>query len=173
MKDLVSKNQGKRQLPARKRQGDDAFSLLHREVNRMFDEFSQGFGPSSRFWPKSLGMPEGPAGTWMPTVDVAETDGEVQVTAELPGMDEKDVRVELSDNALTLSGEKTFEKEEETKNLHRGERSYGSFRRTFPLPAEVDGDKVQAVFKKGVLTVTLPKTEPAPGKVKKVAVKAG
>ena len=175
LKDLVPKNLGKKLLPVqRRREEDDPFTHLHREMNRMFDDFSRGFGLSSNSWRSPFDMPEGgTAGGWMPRVDVAETDKEIKVTAELPGMDEKDVNLELSDNALAISGEKKSEKEEREKNYYRSERSYGSFHRSLALPDGVDRDKVEATFKKGVLTVTLPKTGAAQSKAKKISVKAG
>jgi HSP20 family protein len=103
-------------------------------------------------------------------VDVAEMEDEIKVSAELPGLDNEDIDVSLSDDVLTISGEKKEEKEEKGKNYYRSERSYGAFRRDIPLPSQVDADKVDAVFQKGVLTITLPKT--AEAKAKKVTVKA-
>lgn len=174
LKDLVPKSLTKKLSPARRSEEDDAFSRLHREMNRMFDEFSQGWGLSSRFWRTPFDMLEGGrAGAWLPTVDVSETEREVKVTAELPGMDEKDVQVGLSNGLLTLSGEKKTEREGKDGSVHRSERTYGSFHRTLALPAEVNPDKVEAVFRKGVLTVTLPKTASAQSRVRRVDVKAG
>ncbi len=96
-----------------------------------------------------------------PQFDVCETDDKIKVTAELPGMDEKDVDVTLENNVLTVKGEKKAEKEERKHNYYVSERSYGQFRRVVPLPMGIDEDKIKAKFKKGVLTVTLPKTEQA------------
>ncbi len=174
LKDLVPKNLAKKLLPARRREESDPFALLHREMNRVFDDFSRGLGWPSRLWRAPFDMLEGgSAAAWMPSVDVAETDKEVKVTAELPGLDEKDVNVEISEDVLTLSGEKKSEKEDRGKNYHRSERSYGSFYRAVSLPAEVDRDRAEAVFKKGVLTVTLPKTAAAQSKARKISVKSG
>ena len=92
-----------------------------------------------------------------PRVDVSETDTELKIEAELPGIDEKDVEVVLSDGRLTIKGEKKQEKEEKKKDYHMVERSYGSFARSIVLPFEADPDKVKATFAKGVLTVTVPK----------------
>jgi HSP20 family protein len=97
----------------------------------------------------------------MPQVDVDETAKEIRVTVELPGMEEKDLEVSLVEGALTIKGEKSEEHEEEKGDVHRSERQYGMFERTIPLPSEVDADKVQASFKKGVLKITLPKTKEA------------
>jgi HSP20 family protein len=124
-------------------------------MNRLFDQFFEGFdlGPFARH------------GGWesvaMPKVDVAETDEAIHVTAELPGMKEEDVEVTLSDGQLTLRGEKKAEQEDSGKNYHRVERSYGSFHRSIPLPSQVDESKVEAAFRDGVLSVTLPKTQTA------------
>ena len=106
----------------------------------------------------------------MPSVDVGETDKAFEITAELPGMDEDDIEVTLTDAGLTIKGEKKSEREETEKDYHRLERSFGSFQRFFAVPEEVDAAKIDARFKKGVLTVTLPKT--AKAKARKIKVKA-
>jgi HSP20 family protein len=108
-------------------------------------------------------------GDLVPRLDVSETEREIKVTAELPGMDEKDVNVTLEGDVLTLKGEKKAEAEEKGKNFHRVERTYGSFQRVITLPAEVDATKVTAGFKKGVLTVTLAKSPAA--QTRKIEVK--
>ena len=105
-------------------------------------------------------------------MDVAEDGKEITLTAELPGLDEKDVEILLSNNVLTIKGEKKSEQEKKEKDYYRVERSYGSFSRTIPLPEGIDADKVNASFKKGVLTVTVPKLPEAQKEVKKIAVKA-
>jgi len=107
----------------------------------------------------------------MPKVDVAETEDAIQVTAELPGLKEEDIEVSLADHNLVISGEKKAEKEEKDKNYHRIERSFGSFHRSVPLPAEVNGEKVDASFTNGVLKVVLPKTTPSPPAGKKIPVR--
>ena len=108
----------------------------------------------------------------MPRVDVAETEDKVQVSAELPGIDPENVDVSIAHDVLTISGEKREEREEKKRDYHRIERSYGSFRRSVPLPTEVDTDKAEAHFKNGLLTITLPKTEKARAR-KKITVKTG
>jgi HSP20 family protein len=97
--------------------------------------------------------------TWKPAVDVKETDEAYVLNAELPGLEKKDIHITLEDNVLTLSGERRFEKETDKDNYHRIERAYGSFTRSFSLGGGVDAEKVQATFKDGVLTMTVPKTE--------------
>jgi HSP20 family protein len=101
---------------------------------------------------------------WNPSVDVAETDAEIVVTADLPGVKKDDVDVTVDQNQLVISGERKQEEEESDKNYYRLERRYGSFRRAFVLPANADAERVKAAYKDGVLTVTIPKTEVSKGK---------
>lgn len=140
---------------------DNPFMSLHREMNRVFDEFFKRFEAE----PFAGLAPTGPR------ADVAETDDSVEVTVELPGLDEKDVEVSVTEDALTIKGEKKSEREEKKKGYYLSERSYGSFFRTIPLPPGVDGEKAVAEFKKGVLNVSIPKTAEAKQKVKKIEVK--
>ncbi len=133
------------------------------EMDRIFDDFfSDPFGllPISRM-----------ESSFTPRVDVIETEKEVKVTAEIPGMDEKDIQVTLADDRLTISGEKSSEHEEKSGQYHRMERSYGSFRRDVLLPTDVDANKVEAVFSKGVLTISLPKPAETINRTKKIEVK--
>jgi len=147
------------------RDDDSPFVSLQREMNRVFDDFFKGFAVSPA-------LSGGLMGSEVPKVDVSETEKEVHVSADLPGIDEKDVDVSLANGVLTIKGEKKVEKEEKDKNYHRVERSYGSFQRAIPLPCEVDEDKAEASFKQGVLTIKLPKTKEAQH-CKKIAVKSG
>lgn len=153
---------GRKNVPVR-REEYDPFSLLRQEMNRIFDDFSRGF------WLEPF---RSKFDTFSPRVDVSETDREVKITAELPGMDDKDIDVSISKDMLTIKGEKKEEKEDKGKDYYRSERSYGSFSRTIPLPSEIDTDKVKAEFKKGVLTVTVPKTAEAIKETKKIPIKA-
>ena len=131
--------------------GGDPFLSLHREMNRLFDDVMRGsFGVPVRSGEQGGGM-------MMPHMDVSETENEVRIYAELPGVSEKDVDVSLSDDVLTIRGEKKFERKDDTENYHFVERSYGTFQRSLRLPYAVDPDQVQASFENGVLTVTLPK----------------
>jgi HSP20 family molecular chaperone IbpA len=109
----------------------------------------------------------------VPAVDVTQTDKGYEVTAELPGMEEKDIEVKLANGILTIKGEKRDEKEEKKKDYYVRERSFGSFERSFQVPADVDADEINASFKKGVLTVMLPKSAEAQRAEKKIEVKAG
>jgi HSP20 family protein len=130
-------------------------TVLQQEVDRLFDGFSRSVaGFSSR--------------TLMPSMDLAETDKEIELTAELPGMEEKDVQLNVADNHLTIRGEKKNQREEKEKDYHLVERSYGSFVRTVELPPGVNPDSIKAVMSKGVLKVTVPK--PAPVQTRKIEV---
>jgi HSP20 family protein len=102
---------------------------------------------------------------------VSEVDGAIVVDAELPGMDEKDVQVTLQDNIMTIKGEKKQEQETKKKNCYIAERSYGSFQRSLQLGSGIDESKISAAFKKGVLTVTIPKTEPEKSKARTIDIK--
>lgn len=147
-----------------------ALSDLHREVDRVFENFWSGFGTPSLLREASSAL----AGVSMDVrVDTSEDDKAYHVTAELPGMSEKDVEVTFADNMLTISGEKKEEKEVKEENYHRRERSFGSFRRSFTLPVEVDEAKIAATFKDGVMTIELPKSKTAQKKAKKITIARG
>ena len=121
---------------------------------------------------RTRGREEGLAGgMWTPAVDIYETDTDVVVKAELPGVQKEQVGVEVKDGVLTLRGERKYEKEVKEENFHRIERSYGTFQRAFSLPTTVDQDKISATMKEGVLEVTLPKKETAKPKQISVTVK--
>ncbi|WP_353646608.1 Hsp20/alpha crystallin family protein [Mesorhizobium sp. WSM2239] len=146
-----------------KRDEDNAVSSLQRGVNQVFEDFWRRFDqPFGAFGRRDAGGP----------TDIVETDSTLEISIELPGIDQKDVDVSLTDNALTIKGEKKSEREESKKGYHLSERSYGSFYRSIPLPSGVDTNKANAEFKNGVLTVTLPKSQEALSRVKKIDVKA-
>jgi HSP20 family protein len=132
------------------------FTSLQREMDRLFGDFSKRFDEpfTSNTFPK---------------LDIAETEGEIKVTAELPGIEEKDLDVTLRNDVLTIKGEKKAEREEKEKNYHLVERSYGSFTRSIQLPPGLDANKVKASMDKGVLTVTMPK--PAAAQPQKIDIK--
>jgi len=120
---------------------------LQREMNRMFDSFFQDADESAS------------TSAWYPSVDIKETSESVDVYAELPGLTKEDIKLSIRDNVLYLSGEKRREEDEQDANFHRVERVYGTFSRSFALPAKIKVDKVQAVFKDGILHLELPKAE--------------
>ena len=127
-----------------------------RDVFRFRDEMDRFFDDFVEQWPVRRDFGDR---MWSPYVDVHETDNEVVLEAEIPGMEQKDFNVTIKDNVLTLTGEKNQEKEVEEANYHRVERSFGSFSRTFTLPTMVAADKVLAKYENGVLKITLPKAE--------------
>jgi len=139
----------------------DPFLSLQREVNRMLDDFSRGF------W---AGMPVrfGLTGTW-PQLEVTETDKEVKVVAELPGLEEKDIQVSLKDGVLTLKGEKKGG----SNGALYSERWYGQFQRSVVVGPDIDPDKVSAVFKDGVLTITLAKRAEAQSETRQIPISHG
>lgn len=137
----------------------DILGSLQREIERVFDSFTRDW-PSINFRASGL----------VPSMDIAETDKEIEITAELPGLEEKDVQVNVADDVLTIKGEKKAEKEEKEKNYHRVERSYGSFYRSFQLPPGVSADAIKATLRNGVLKVAV--TKPAAAQPKKIEVKA-
>jgi HSP20 family protein len=151
------------------------YESLRQEIDRIFDYFGgRGFWqpfPQSLFAAEPLFRRELTWGT-TPAVDVVESEKAYEVTAELPGMDEKNIEVKVANGNLTIKGEKQEEKEEKKKDYYLQERHFGSFERSFGVPDNVDPDKIEAVFKKGVLTVTLPKKAEAQKPAKKVDVKA-
>lgn len=151
------------------------FVGLRREIDRLFEDFDRDFWgvPFRRsvfdvepFWRRELSW----AGT--PAVDITEGDKAYEITAELPGLDEKNIEVKLANGGLMIKGEKQQEKEEKEKDYYLHERHFGSFERYFRVPEGVDTSKIEATFNKGVLTVTLPKSPEAQKAEKKIDVKA-
>ena len=125
-------------------------NMLQDRMNRMFDDAGRGW---------RNGDEPSATTTWSPSVDIFETEGEIVVKAELPGMSREDITLNLEKNVLTLRGERKFEKEAKDDNYHRIERSYGSFSRAFSIPVTVDEEKIRADYKEGVLKIVLPKKE--------------
>lgn len=146
-------------LPASRR-SDDTFLSLRQEMNRLFDDAFRGLP----------GFASNDKVVLAPSIDLKETDKAVEVQAELPGVDQKDVDVTYANGVLTIKGEKKAEKEESKAGYHFTERSYGSFLRSFSID-DVDADKIQANFDKGVLRITLPKTPAAAAKTKKIEIR--
>jgi HSP20 family protein len=135
--------------------GSDPFLTLHREMNRLFDDVLHG-GPVS-----SGGQGGSQGGVLLaPHMDVSETDKELRIQAELPGVSENDIDVSLHEDVLTIRAEKKQERKEEREGVHFSERAFGTFQRSLRLPFQVNPDQVQARFANGVLSVTLPKTQP-------------
>lgn len=144
---------------------------IHQEIDRMFDDVFRNFGLSS---------PGGRPGSslaqaeWLkPTLDVGATDKEYHISIELPGVDEKDVQVELSGDTLIVKGEKKQEKEEKEKNYYRVERSYGSFQRVLSLPGDADANGITADCKNGVMTINVPRKAARDDAARQIEVKTG
>ncbi|PSJ56257.1 Hsp20/alpha crystallin family protein [Pseudaminobacter soli (ex Li et al. 2025)] len=162
VRDLIPWSRGNNQAPGLYRGEDmDPFLSLHRNVNRLFEEVFHGFDTPALFGRMT------PSRFW-PSVEFSETDKEIRVTAEVPGLEENDIEVLLEDGVLTLRGEKKSETEDKDRQF--SERYYGRFERRLAVGREVEEDKVAATFKNGVLTVTLPKTEKAQASAKRIAI---
>jgi len=161
IKDLIPWNSRSREMATQRGNDVHPFLALHREMNRMFDDVFRGFemAPFGGFRPsESLGWPN---------IDVDETDTDIRVTAELPGLEEKDISLEIANGMLLISGEKKSETEDNARRF--SERYYGRFERRIPLE-DVEQDKASASFKNGVLTVTVPKSRQAKEKVRRIAI---
>jgi len=168
MKDIAPWRWGGLQRREGAERPDGAFqqemATLHQEMDRLFEGFWHGR--------PSLWLETAAHGAVVPRLDESEDEKAFHVAVELPGMDEKDVEITLSDGQLIIRGEKKREEEEKGKDFYRKERSFGAFCRRLPLPGAVDEEKVAASFRNGVLTVDLPKSEEALKKVKHIEVKA-
>ena len=161
IRDLIPWNRG-RDVSVRRSEETNPVLTLHREMNRLFDDVFRGFDlapfGTDRFSDRGMGWPN---------IEVSETDKEVQVTAELPGLEQKDVEVEFANGVLAIRGEKKTETQDKDRLF--SERYYGRFERRIPVD-EIEQDKVSASFKNGVLTVTLPKSPSAQQRVRRITI---
>jgi len=167
IRDLIPWSRQENRLPvpvsAERERDTHPLQSLHRDVNRLFDDVFRNFGmPAFTGFDRLSGWPH---------LELGETANEIRVTAELPGMDEKDVEIFVEDGALTLRGEKKSEVEDKDRGY--SERSYGSFERSIGLPRGIERDKVAATFKNGVLTVTLPRSEAVEQNIRRIPVNGG
>ena len=144
----------------------DPFVTLRRDVDRMFDDFFTNFGG------RALGPLSGGRQSVMPAIDVAETDKELVITAEMPGLDEKNFEVTVAGDVLTVKGEKKAEREQKNGDAHYMERRFGSFSRSVRLPFEVNDQPVDAKFDRGVLTIRVAKPAEMQKAVRRIEVKA-
>jgi HSP20 family protein len=160
MRDLIPWGRSEQTTPSRYRDEADPFMTLHREMNRLFDDVFRGFDMAP------LGSMSRMAG-W-PHVEVVDNDKDVRISAELPGLEDKDVEVLMGDGVLTIRGEKRSKIEDKGRAF--SERTYGRFERRIPLAWQVEEDKIDASFKNGVLTVTLPKAAESCPEVKRIAI---
>ena len=161
IRDLMPRSRSS-DVPATYGRGEDSpFLSLHRNMNRLFDDMFRDFGR------QPFGLAQSSMANW-PSVEITETDNEVRVTAEMSGMDEKDVEVLMDDGVLVLRGEKRSEHEDKDRRF--SERYYGRFDRRIPLGHDIDQDKINAQFKNGLLTITLPRTAEAETRIKRIAI---
>jgi HSP20 family protein len=161
IKDLIPWNNKGREVGFQRVTDIHPFFALHREMNRMFDDVFRGFDLAS------FGPYRAMDGLGWPQIDIDETDKEVRITAELPGLDEKDVSLEIANGVLSISGEKKTESEDKARRF--SERYYGRFERRIPLQ-DIEEDKASAAFKNGVLTITVPKSAEAKSNVRRIAI---
>ncbi len=152
-----------------RRETHDPFLRLQDEMNRLFESFLPGFGRTGSDWFR----PFGTGGGFFPDIDLKETKKEIRVSAELPGVEEKDLDVRLDGNILTISGEKREERTENDGPWARTECCYGSFTRSIPLNTQIDSSRVKATLEKGVLKIILPKRIPAADDASRIVVKGG
>lgn len=170
IKDIVRSNGDKTSLPV-KREDETSLPSLYREMNDWMHSWNRWF---EGFFNRPFDFTPALAGRWTtftPAINFSDGEHEFKLTAELPGMEQKDIHLTISRDTLVISGEKKAEHEEKGAGFYRAERTYGMFKRSIPLPEEVDTGKVDATFKNGVLTVTLPKLPEKPG-AKKIEIKS-
>lgn len=167
--DLIPWKRGNEEnVPVRREQERDALLDLRSEMNQLFEDFFRRPFDLSPFREESaLG------GDFIPHMDVSETEKEINISAELPGMNVEDIDISMTGNSLTIKGEKKSEKEEKGERYYRSERSYGSFRRSIPLPEEVEEEEIEATYKNGVLKVKLPKSPETQKGAKQIEIKSG
>ncbi len=164
VRDLIPWGRNQSSVPTNMQGGSelDPFLTLHREMNRVFEDMFRRF---------DTGLPSASTAQGWPSLEVNTTDKEVRVSAELPGLDEKDVEVLVDDGVLTIRGEKKSETDDKDRGF--SERYYGRFERRIPLAWDVEEDKIDAAFRNGVLTVTMPKSAQASSHVKRIAINRG
>ncbi len=146
-----------------RRESFTPFSALQKEINRVFNSFSGGLSGRDQFF-------NSPDLFLKPSLDISESNGEYSISIEVPGVDEKDISIELSGDTLIVSGEKNQESKTKDKNYYRVERSYGSFRRVLTLPQDADENSIKAMFKNGVLNITINKKALPEDDVKKISI---
>lgn len=180
VKDIIPKREKSGQLPIRVEKYPvlrhenfgRPFVELQRATNRLFDDFFREFGFSGGNWGEPYSLTPDVFGSQWPRADMSETDDEIRITAELPGVDKDNLEISFSDGRVTIRGEKKEQEEDKGKDYYRLERSYGAYQRSFSLPCEINEDKVDASFKHGVLDIKLPKTEAARNRTKKIPIKS-
>lgn len=164
IKDLLPWKKKEKNNDLVKYDNNDMFGHLHRQMNELFDNFFEDMEPNK--WLPSFSK----KGSFSPNFDVNETKNEINIKAELPGMDEKDISVDVFDDYIRIKGEKKEEKETNNKKSHISECHYGYFERSLPIYDNIDKENIKANFKKGVLKVKLPKLKEEPSKTKKISI---
>ncbi len=166
---VVPVNRSEKQSIHREDAASHPMIQLQQEMDRLFEKAVRGFGlsPISNEWLTPLTA----SGMLRPQLDIAATDKEYLITVEVPGVSEKDVKIEIADDTMTIIGEKRQEKEEKEKNYYRVERSYGSFQRVLSLPEDANQDDVKATFKNGVLSINMPRKALKKSDIKKIEIK--
>jgi HSP20 family protein len=145
---------------------------FHQEIDRMFDNFFRGFGFPSMGLDREHSLFA--QNEWLkPTLDIAAGEKEYTISVELPGVDEKDVQLELMEDTLVIKGEKKHEKEEKEKNYYRMERSYGSFQRVLSLPEDADREGIGAAYRSGILKITVPRKGGPKKESRQISIKSG
>lgn len=166
IRDLIPRTRGS-DMPATWGRGENSpFLSLHRDMNRLFDDMLRDFGQGTTLG----GSGQSSMPNW-PSVEITEAENELRVTAEMSGMDEKDVEVLMDDGVLVLRGEKRSENEDKDRRF--SEHFYGRFERRIPLGNEIDQEKINAQFKNGLLTITMPRNPEAQSRVKRIAINGG
>lgn len=165
LKDLIVRNKNKDVVE--RSEWRHPFESFQREIDRVFNGFFDDFGG---FGSDFFGLGRGDS--FSPRIDVSQDKNGLNIAAELPGMDEKDIEVSLKDGLLLIKGEKTHDDKKEGKDYYHVERSYGSFQRSIRVPEEVDPDRIEASFKKGLLKIKLPKSEKEQEKARRIDVKS-
>lgn len=171
-KEVSSSNERGRKVPTRSAERSwPSLLSLRDEVDHLFEDFMGTWPLGSRAGESPFAL-SATLPSKLPATDIVENDKQIRITLEMPGMDEKDIEVSVDEGRLMVRGEKTEERKEEKDDYRLSERHYGSFQRTFQLPPGVDSEKIDARYKSGVLTLTLPKTEAAQKKQRKISIKA-
>ncbi|MCF7854663.1 MAG: Hsp20/alpha crystallin family protein [Candidatus Pacebacteria bacterium] len=169
IRDLVPFGREQRgDLTTARREAESPFARLHNEMDRLFDRFYTDF-----FGDRGMLERQRESGEFMPDIDVTENNKEIRVSAELPGVDEKDIDVELDGDMLSIHGQKREEKETQNEQWTRRACTYGSFLRRIPLGITVDESRITATFNKGILKITLPKLKQAEETGKRIKVTPG
>jgi HSP20 family protein len=179
VKDLVPKRRKKSQLPERVDQYQDfqpgfweqPFMEFRKAADRLFEEFFRSIQLQRGDWHSHWGLPTDYLGLGQLRVDMDETDEDIRITAELPGVDKDNIDIRMTEQRISIRGEKKEHEDKKDRGYYTRERSHGSFQRDFYLPCEVDAERVEATLNNGILTIKLPKSAAAREQIKKISVR--